>query len=40
MQNEINKAQEYFGNIINSVDESKSETSINKSYILLNEIKN
>lgn len=40
MQAQITKAQEYFGLIINSVNTNKSESEINKTYILLNEIKN
>lgn len=40
MQNEIKKAQEYFGLIINSVNENRSQSSISKSYVLLNEMNN
>lgn len=40
MQNQITKAQEYFGLVINSVDENKHQSDINKSYVLLNEMSN
>ena len=40
MQNEITKAQEYFGLIINSINQNISQNNISKSYILLNEMNN
>lgn len=40
MQAEITKAGEYFGIIINSVNERNTQSFINKIYVLLNEIKN
>lgn len=40
MQSEITKAQEYFGLIINSVNEERSQNNISKSYVLLNEMNN
>lgn len=40
MQSEITKAQEYFGLIINSVNEERIQSNISKTYILLNEMNN
>lgn len=40
MQKEIEKAQEYFGLIINSMNENRTQSFVNKTYILLNEITN
>jgi len=40
MQNEINKAQEFFSLIINSINEEKNKSAISKSYVLLNEMNN
>ncbi len=40
MQNQITKAGEYFGIIINSLSQDRSQSTISKTYVLLNEIKN
>lgn len=40
MQKEVTKAQEYFNLVINSVNTKSSQIFINKTYILLNEMKN
>lgn len=40
IQIQISKAQEYFGIIINSVNENRNQSSISKTYILLNEMNN
>lgn len=40
MQAQIMKAQEYFGLIINSINIDNNQSIVNKTYILLNEMKN
>lgn len=40
IQAQISKAQEYFGLIINSVNEDKNQASVSKTYILINEMNN
>lgn len=40
MQAEVTKAQEYFNLVINSINEKSSKIFTNKTYVLLNEMKN
>ena len=40
MQAEVTKAQEYFNLVINSINTKSSQIFINKTYVLLNEMKN
>lgn len=40
MQTQIDNAQKYFGTVMNSINKDKMQNSVNKTYILLNEMKN
>ncbi len=40
MQTQIDNAQQYFGTVMNSINKDKMQNSVNKTYILLNEMKN
>ena len=40
MKTEISKAGEYFGIIINSVNENRQQSSVSKTYVLINEMNN
>lgn len=40
IQTEITKASEYFGLIINTINESRNQSSVSKTYVLINEMNN